>query len=767
MSDFGTVNEFAIRWLDVMGGRSYEIAIAFSIAACLWFPLSRKASAYLGYGLFMLVLIKAVLPFSIPSPAPLNEFFNSSHTFSIPMRDWGMRPVFPPMSQELSHSGEIMETADIENAGELRSSPVTDEGETVGRRNKKQISFSALFMLVWLAVVCFLLIRFIRSQWTLHRFILRAKQGPPVDFPFDFGALKKQIGLRCNIQVVSSDAISIPFVWGIFRPHLIVPHNFLGDFSENQMRWIVLHELSHIKRHDLLISTLQRLAQIIYFFHPAVWIANWTINQQKEYICDDIAITACQTPRMDCGQSILSLIKQVNRHPVVEAGLLGGFRNSSLIRRRIMRILDEKRALRVKYSIGIVFVLILAACVTLPSVGAGDDSAAPAESSNSETTSTDSVPIYGRKLITLSEEYVESFRPDSERPVHGTKPDEDWDHYNALRDASRWQSNPAWSPDGSLIAFVGWGGTIYTVPADGGVPTKLWDGNTFYEYQGKQYYMNQSRFVRSLVFSPDGTEVLFSARIIDEERGTVVTPHINEEGSYSGVRMQGSIAVIRAVNIATGETRIVVDGGREPQFSRNGKYLSYWETRNRGITVRELATDTEWVLEEVPMSNTCFSGNGNYIIYVQHDQFYRIPVTGGEKEQISFDESSTLITRRYFPDSSPAGDYVLFDGNAGPRSNTFYNEDGSKRGGYSTTSMEKISVLSVEAGLSFPLVPIEGGAQSSGAKFSPDGTKICYAMINKDVRGSHQEIYIQEFDGVSFTEQTRVGIEQPASSDLP
>ena len=377
MNDFGTINRLAVRWVDFMGGRSYEIAMVFLIAACLWLLMGRKASAFLGYGLFMLVLIKAVLPFNIPSPALLNEFPISAQRFSAPMRDWGMRPVFPLLPHELAYPGETMETARIENAGELPSAPLTNKSETIGQRNENQILFSALFMLVWTAVVCFLLLRFIRSQWITHRFILRAKQGPPVDFPFDFDALKKRIDLRRDIQVASSDSVSTPFVWGVFRPHLIVPHDFSSNFSEKQMRWIVLHELAHIKRHDALMSSLQKLAQIVYFFHPAVWITNGTINRYKEYICDDIAMAASQTPRMDCGQSILSLTKQVNRHFVVEAGLLGGCRSSSLIRRRLMRILDEERVLRVKHSLGIACILILAACITLPSVRAGNGLTAP------------------------------------------------------------------------------------------------------------------------------------------------------------------------------------------------------------------------------------------------------------------------------------------------------------------------------------------------------------------------------------------------------
>lgn len=373
-------------------------------------------------------------------------------------------------------------------------------------------------------------------------------------------------------------------------------------------------------------------------------------------------------------------------------------------------------------------------------------------------------PVFGRKLIPITVEEVEALRPDSEQPPYGTKPDEEWSDYNDFA-STLWQDRPAWSPDGTLIAFTA-GSNICVIPVEGGESVKLWDGFIYYEYEGKQYYINESSFTRALCFSPDGSEILFDASIIDEERGTKVTLHFREDGTCSGVGVQNSIPVIRAVNIATGEARIVVDNGMEPQFSRKGRYFSYKKIGTSGITVREVSSGNEWVLDGLPMWSRCFSGDSNYIIYDNNDQFYRIPVTGGEPEQISFDESSTFITRRYFPDCSPNGDYVLFDGNAGSRSGTYYDENGEEIGGFSTSSMEKISVLSVDSGLSYPLIPMEDNVQSTTARFSPDGTRICYARKNRDISGGRNEIYIMDFNPESYMKPTYAEANIPYSFAL-
>lgn len=238
---------------------------------------------------------------------------------------------------------------------------------------ESKISLGAILMSVWMIIVTALLINFIRSQWKIHRFLRHADKVPSSVFPMNFEDLKASIHVRKSVAIVQSPDVAVPSVWGVFHPSLILPNDFFRQYSKEQIRWIVLHELAHIRRHDVLVSIFQKMTQIIYFFHPAVWLANWMVNENKEYICDDLAIALSDAPRRDCGQSILSMARKVGWKPDFSISFLGKFHGYALIRRRMMRILDEKRNLRVRFSLGMAVGLILAAFVTLPSVRATEN----------------------------------------------------------------------------------------------------------------------------------------------------------------------------------------------------------------------------------------------------------------------------------------------------------------------------------------------------------------------------------------------------------
>ena len=112
-------------------------------------------------------------------------------------------------------------------------------------------------------------------------------------------------------------------------------------------------------------------------------LANWIIDELREYACDDAALAACKTSRSDCGEGFLAIIERSVGHAPVAAPALGLFEGRMLIRRRLVRILDKHRTVHARLSRPAalaLFMLALALCV-LPYGAAGKVAAGPQNAS--------------------------------------------------------------------------------------------------------------------------------------------------------------------------------------------------------------------------------------------------------------------------------------------------------------------------------------------------------------------------------------------------
>ena len=115
---------------------------------------------------------------------------------------------------------------------------------------------------------------------------------PPLDestLAVDLRELCRRAGVPETIRIVEDDSVAVPAVWGIARPTIILPRGIAAILTAEQLRWVLLHELAHVRRRDLIVLALQRFAAILHFFNPAIWIANRIIDQLREYACDDLA----------------------------------------------------------------------------------------------------------------------------------------------------------------------------------------------------------------------------------------------------------------------------------------------------------------------------------------------------------------------------------------------------------------------------------------------------------------------------------------------
>lgn len=94
-------------------------------------------------------------------------------------------------------------------------------------------------------------------------------------------------GLPPRAQVRESLDIRSPAMCGVLRPVILLPAGWAKQTPENDLRWILLHEIGHIRRGDLLWRWAFQILRAIHWFNPLVWLAERAARVDQEMACDE------------------------------------------------------------------------------------------------------------------------------------------------------------------------------------------------------------------------------------------------------------------------------------------------------------------------------------------------------------------------------------------------------------------------------------------------------------------------------------------------
>lgn len=147
-------------------------------------------------------------------------------------------------------------------------------------------------------------------------------------------ALSARLGVRGRVRVRQSAIIDVPMVIGWLRPVVLVPVGVLTGLPPQQVDALIAHELSHIRRHDVLVGWVQGVAETLLFYHPAVWWISWQIRVEREHCCDDLAVAACRD-QLTYARALTTLATQRSAAPV---GALAA--NDGSLLTRIRRLVE-------------------------------------------------------------------------------------------------------------------------------------------------------------------------------------------------------------------------------------------------------------------------------------------------------------------------------------------------------------------------------------------------------------------------------------------
>ncbi|NYB73460.1 LCP family protein [Sedimentibacter hydroxybenzoicus DSM 7310] len=97
----------------------------------------------------------------------------------------------------------------------------------------------------------------------------------------------KETQMKNKVNVYVTDFIDAPMMVGLFRTSMWLPNHAL---SEKEFHYILMHELTHLKRHDLLYKWFALAVSSIHWFNPLAHFAVKQINEECEISCD-LAVT--------------------------------------------------------------------------------------------------------------------------------------------------------------------------------------------------------------------------------------------------------------------------------------------------------------------------------------------------------------------------------------------------------------------------------------------------------------------------------------------
>lgn len=324
---------------------SAAASVIFLFVMTIRLIFKNKLSKIFSYALWVLVLLRLIIPFSfsttfsvfnyLNAPAKVSQFNESIGGIEYISKDIGL------MNQPRIETG----FAAVNEKINKKLPPATPQSSA----NPMQvIMFVCSFiwscgmtgMLFFLTLLYIVTVRRLKTA-TLYQ----------NDELLCYCAEK--VGLGKKIDTYISDRINTPIVCGLIKPRIVLPANCI---DRDDLKYIIVHELVHIKRRDYLIKPISLLVLAIHWFNPVVWISYILAHKDMELSCDEKVIASFEKDiRKEYAYSLLNM--SVSQSNLFNGGLLAfGEKN---IKVRIKNIVNYKKRTFWVTLIGIVLLAVI------------------------------------------------------------------------------------------------------------------------------------------------------------------------------------------------------------------------------------------------------------------------------------------------------------------------------------------------------------------------------------------------------------------------
>ena len=252
--------------------------IPFAVYVLLWKAVQKLPCRW-GYWIALLVLIKFVVPFPVTISLPVPVKAEMAAKPYQPQMD-----VYKPLPAKIQNIPIKREGKDyIAN-----DTKIVPRGTNAASDTKNTVywrwSYKEYLLAVWCIGMAIFFSLVIHGIIVVRKVLCSTELHQENDFYT--GKLALKAGLKKLPAVRLSTVPHSPFVYGFWRPVIVVPQA-LAQLETDDFEMLLLHEMAHIRRHDHQMAWLLNGVFIFFWWNPFVWFLLRWIRNEMEHCCDE------------------------------------------------------------------------------------------------------------------------------------------------------------------------------------------------------------------------------------------------------------------------------------------------------------------------------------------------------------------------------------------------------------------------------------------------------------------------------------------------
>lgn len=360
-----------------MGGfeKLFDFIVKGSIAATILgiiiliveFILKKRVSPKIIYSLWVIVLLKFLIPYGPESSLSIYSVINN------PIKSYFIQ----------SNNEQEVKKSKINTNEGTKYSSFLEKDINLNKENDKGkvIKFNEVInhnqgLLKDIGIFSWLLIVTLLGCYGFFSYIkLRRLEGETENNTYKeiLEEILRKNNIKRKVKIIESDLVGTPSIYGVINPKIIMPKDLEKKLSKEELKYVFLHEITHLKNGHTLISIIGLIIKIIHWFNPFIYIFLKVIDKNCELACDyDILKKLDERENIKYGNTILKVIESIknNKRFMVEIPI--GI-NKKEVKGRLEMIVENKKFGRTSLVIGGIALVVVSVIGLTSKITKSDD----------------------------------------------------------------------------------------------------------------------------------------------------------------------------------------------------------------------------------------------------------------------------------------------------------------------------------------------------------------------------------------------------------